>query len=116
MGKKAGSKIAVTKTGAAASKASAAAGKAPAEEESSFQTGDWAKSLMSDKDITELNSQGLLDGMEYQLPGDEEIPNPPEGWRVMFLSFLFRGLSLPAHEFLCGLLFVYGLQIGRAHV
>ena len=56
MGKKAGSKTAVTKTGAAASKASAAAGKAPAEEESSFQTGDWAKSLMSDKDITELNS------------------------------------------------------------
>jgi hypothetical protein len=28
----------------------------------------------------------------------------------MFLSFLFRGLSLPAHEFLCGLLFVYGVQ------
>ena len=49
--------------------------------------------------------------MEYQLPGDEEIPNPPEGWRVMFLSFLFRGLSLPAHEFLRGLLFVYGVQL-----
>jgi hypothetical protein len=29
----------------------------------------------------------------------------------MFLAFLFRGLSLPAHEFLCGLLFVYGVQL-----
>jgi hypothetical protein len=29
----------------------------------------------------------------------------------MFLAFLHRGLSLPAHEFLCGLLFVYGMQL-----
>jgi hypothetical protein len=29
----------------------------------------------------------------------------------MFLAFLLRGLSLPAHEFLCGLLFVYGVQL-----
>jgi hypothetical protein len=29
----------------------------------------------------------------------------------MFLSFLFRGLSLPAHEFLRGLLFVSGVQL-----
>jgi hypothetical protein len=29
----------------------------------------------------------------------------------MFLAFLFHGLSLPTHEFLCGLLFVYGMQL-----
>jgi hypothetical protein len=29
----------------------------------------------------------------------------------MFLAFLLRSLSLPAHEFLCGLLFVYGVQL-----
>jgi hypothetical protein len=29
----------------------------------------------------------------------------------MFLSFLLRGLSLPAHEFLRGLLFAYGVQL-----
>jgi hypothetical protein len=29
----------------------------------------------------------------------------------MFFAFLLRGLSLPAHEFLCGLLFVYGVQL-----
>ena len=110
MGKKT-SKTAAAKAGAAASKATAAAGKAPVEEESSFQTGDWAKSLINDRDINELKNQGLLDGMEHQLPGDDDIPNPPEGWRVMFLSFLFRGLSLPAQEFLRGLLFVYGVQL-----
>jgi hypothetical protein len=33
------------------------------------------------------------------------------GYRVMFLAFLLRGLSLPAHEFLRGLLFVYGVQL-----
>ena len=111
MGKKASNKTVAAKANAAASKTSAAAGKILAEEESSFRPGDWARSTINERDINDLKSQGLLDGMEHQLPGDEEIPNPPEGWRVIFLSFLFRGLSLPAHEFLRGLLFVYGVQI-----
>jgi hypothetical protein len=29
----------------------------------------------------------------------------------MFLAFLLRGLSLPAHKFLHGLLFVYVVQL-----
>jgi hypothetical protein len=29
----------------------------------------------------------------------------------MFFDFLLRGLSLPAHKFLRGLLFVYGVQL-----
>jgi hypothetical protein len=29
----------------------------------------------------------------------------------MFFAYLLRGLSLPAHEFLHGLLFVYGVQL-----
>jgi hypothetical protein len=44
-------------------------------------------------------------------PGDERIPKPPSGYRVMLLAFLLRGLSLPTHEFLRGLLFVYGVQL-----
>jgi hypothetical protein len=44
-------------------------------------------------------------------PGDEVVPTPPAGYRVMFLTFLLRGLSLPAHEFLRGILFVYGMQL-----
>jgi hypothetical protein len=49
--------------------------------------------------------------MEYALPSGEVIPRPADGFRVMFLFFLYRGLSLPAHEFLRGLLFVYGVQL-----
>jgi hypothetical protein len=30
---------------------------------------------------------------------------------VMFFDFLLRGLSVPVHEFLRGLLFVYGVQL-----
>jgi hypothetical protein len=45
------------------------------------------------------------------LPSTEVIPLPQPGFWVMFLAFLLRGFSLPAHEFLCGLLFVYGMQL-----
>ncbi|KAK1682980.1 hypothetical protein QYE76_043828 [Lolium multiflorum] len=38
-------------------------------------------------------------------------PKPPKGFTVMFTAFLFRGLSLPAHEFLRSLLFFYGIQL-----
>jgi hypothetical protein len=47
--------------------------------------------------------------MEIIFPSTEVIPAPPPGFQVMFLAFLLRGFSLPAHEFLCGLLFVYGM-------
>src|SRR3954464_14442951 len=45
------------------------------------------------------------------LLNQEVIPCPPEAFRVMFYAFVVRGLSLPAHEFLCGLIFLYGLQL-----
>ena len=67
MGKKGGSKV-------AAAKSMAAAGKTSMEEGSGHQTGDWARSHVAERDITDLKNQGLLNGMEYQLPGDEEIP------------------------------------------
>jgi hypothetical protein len=51
----------------------------------------------------------LAESAEVAIPDDEVIPRPNEGFRVMFLSFLLCGLSLPAHEFLRGLLFVYGV-------
>ncbi|KAK1652695.1 hypothetical protein QYE76_070500 [Lolium multiflorum] len=38
-------------------------------------------------------------------------PKAPKGFTVMFSAFLFRGLSLPAHEFLPSLLYFYGIQL-----
>lgn len=43
--------------------------------------------------------------------GDEVTPCPEPGYRVIFRDFLLRGLSIPAHEFLRGLLFIYGVQL-----
>jgi hypothetical protein len=44
-------------------------------------------------------------------PGDERVRKPPKGYRVMFLAFLLRGLSFPAHKFLRGIFFIYGVQL-----
>jgi hypothetical protein len=53
--------------------------------------GDWPASIMSKR--------------------DERHPNPPANFTVMFIAFLYRGLSLPAHEFLRCLLHSYGIQL-----
>jgi hypothetical protein len=53
----------------------------------------------------------ISDDDQVTFPSTERIPKSPSGFRVMFLAFLLRGLSFPAHEFLRGLLFVYGVQL-----
>jgi hypothetical protein len=45
------------------------------------------------------------------LPGSASRPNPPDGFSMMFVAFLYRGLSLPAHEYLRCLLVVYDVQL-----
>jgi hypothetical protein len=53
----------------------------------------------------------LAESTEIIFPTSEVIPAPPLGFRVMFLDFILCGFSLPAHEFLRGLHFVYGVQL-----
>ena len=43
--------------------------------------------------------------------GNETEPRPLAGERVCFRSFMQRGLSLPVHGFLRGLLFAYQAQL-----
>jgi hypothetical protein len=38
-------------------------------------------------------------------------PTLPAGFQVMFMAFILQGLSFPAHDFLRGLLFAYGVQL-----
>ncbi|KAK1613609.1 hypothetical protein QYE76_019126 [Lolium multiflorum] len=72
----------------------------------------WECSKFTKGDLRKVRQFGLLPAAaEVKFPGDETMPRPDEGWRVMFLAFLFRGLSVPAHEFLRGLLLVYGVQL-----
>jgi hypothetical protein len=72
----------------------------------------WVPSEFKQTDLTKAQADGLIsDGDQVIFPSTECIPKPLSGFQVMFLAFLLRGLSFPAHEFLRGLLFVYGVQL-----
>lgn len=49
--------------------------------------------------------------MEWLAPGNEVTPQPPPGYVVSFLAFHSRGFGMPAHPFLRGLLFHYGVRL-----
>jgi hypothetical protein len=67
----------------------------------------WVPSEFEQSDLTKAQKDGFLVGGDQVIfPSTKRIPKPPSGYRVMFLAFLLRGLSHPAHEFLRGLLFV----------
>ncbi|KAK1682543.1 hypothetical protein QYE76_043391 [Lolium multiflorum] len=74
---------------------------------------DWSASAISNRDVNKLRALGFISSSEdnIRLPGAISRPRPPKGFTVMFSAFLFRGLSLPAHEFLRSLLFFYGIQL-----
>jgi hypothetical protein len=72
----------------------------------------WVPSIFTQKDLDKAQADGLIsDDDQVIFLSTERIPKPKSGFRVMFFAFLLRGLSLPAHEFLHGLLFVYGVQL-----
>jgi hypothetical protein len=72
----------------------------------------WVCSAIAQKEVEKARTDGLISSSDsIKFPSTERISQPPSGYRVMFLAFLFRRLSLPAHEFLRGLLFVYGVQL-----
>jgi hypothetical protein len=72
----------------------------------------WVPSEFEQADLTKARKEGFLVKRDQVIfPSSERISKPPSGYQVLFLAFLLRGLSLPAHEFLSGLLFVYGVQL-----
>jgi hypothetical protein len=72
----------------------------------------WVPLEFTQVDLAKAQKDGLItEGDQVVFPITDRIPKPPSGYRVMFLAFLLRGLSFPAHEFLRGLLFVYGMQL-----
>jgi hypothetical protein len=75
--------------------------------------GDWPASTMMKCDKNKVRSLGLISADEGNviLPGSSSRPNPPTGFTVMFISFMYRGLSLRAHEFLRLLLHLYEIQL-----
>ena len=76
--------------------------------------GDWQKSSVKKTDFEVLRAQGLLppaDEATVRAPGKEVYPALREGERVCFVDFLPRGSGFPLHDFVCGLLYAYGVQI-----
>jgi hypothetical protein len=72
----------------------------------------WVPSKFEECDLNKAKREGFLAGAApIVFPGTERIPKPPSGYQVMILAFLLHGLSLPAHKFLRGLLFVYGVRL-----
>jgi hypothetical protein len=72
----------------------------------------WVPSEFEQSNQTKAQRDGFLfEGDQVVFSSTERIPKPPSGYRVMFLAFLLCGLSFPTHEFLRGLLFVYGVQL-----
>jgi hypothetical protein len=72
----------------------------------------WVPSAFTQKELNKARADGLVSNDdEVIFPSAERIPKPRDGFRVMFFDYLLRSLSLPAHEFLHGLLFVYGVQL-----
>jgi hypothetical protein len=72
----------------------------------------WVPSKFKQTDLIKAQADGLIaDSDQVIFPSTERIPKRLSSFRVMFLAFLLRSLSFPAHEFLRGLLFVYGVQL-----
>jgi hypothetical protein len=72
----------------------------------------WVPSDFKQKDLEKAQADGLISvDDQVVFPSTDRIPKPPSSFRVIFLAFLLRGFSFPAHEFLRGLLFVYGVQL-----
>lgn len=46
----------------------------------------------------------LTEALEWVIPDGDDIPHPPDGYVVSFTWFHARGLGVPAHWFLWGLL------------
>jgi hypothetical protein len=73
---------------------------------------NWVPSKFKQMDLTKAQANGLIaNGDQVIFPSTDRIPKPLSGFRVMFLAFFLHRLSFPAHEFLRGLLFVYGVQL-----
>ncbi|KAK1630742.1 hypothetical protein QYE76_005057 [Lolium multiflorum] len=73
---------------------------------------EWERSKISNQDTNMLKRLGLMKKEDaIRFPSEESYPNPPMEYRVSFVDHLIRGLSPPIHDFLRGLLFVYGIQL-----
>ena len=67
---------------------------------------------MTGDDLVELVEQGMIANKSWRLPAEGETePAPQEGERVLLLSHVYRGFSLPPHPFFRGIMNHFGAQL-----
>jgi hypothetical protein len=88
---------------AAVATAGATAKKAKTTDTDTSVVGNWVQSKIGDKELSNIEKISLLK--------NDPAESLPPGFRVIFLAFMLRRLSLPPHPFLHGLLFAYGIQL-----
>ena len=75
----------------------------------------WCRSNITFQRMEGLIRRGLLCvrtlAEEWLLPGEEDLPSPPNGYIVSFAHFHERGFTIPAHRFLLGLLHYYKIEV-----
>jgi hypothetical protein len=98
---------------AASAAAGATAKRAKTADTDASVVGNWVQTKIGEKELSNAEKIGILknDPAESLVAGPEITPRPPPCFRVIFLAFILRGLSLPPHPFLRGLLFAYGIQL-----
>lgn len=93
---------------------------AASKEKADSKRGLWLRSTVTAGNIVELQASGYLPSQDEvkccsplvgtALRSASRIPEPREGERVVFISYLIRGLGFPIYPFLQGLMYFYGLQ------
>ena len=73
--------------------------------------GDFLPSSVTENDVLELVEHGMVANKSWRLPEGETEPAPKEGERVLLLSHVARGFSLPPHPFFRGIMNYFGAQL-----
>ncbi|KAI4998047.1 hypothetical protein ZWY2020_053389 [Hordeum vulgare] len=77
--------------------------------------GDFLPSSMMEDDLLELVEHGMIVNKSWRLPEGKMEPAPKEGERILLLSHVFRGFSLPPHPFFRGMMTYFGAQLHHFH-
>ena len=75
----------------------------------------WCRSDITFQHMEGLIHQSLLRAWttaeEWLLPGEQDVPSPPDNYVVLFAHFHERRFMTPTHRFLRGLLHYYKIEL-----